>query len=88
MAEHHLEFLSLKGGCTDLSEYTLVKIPYCWKSHVTAQTVIKCTATFAIDHYCKVWWRLSQQFSQSNTHILMDGQRAISWVGGIISAGA
>ena len=26
--EHHLEFLSLKVGCTGLSESTLVKIPH------------------------------------------------------------
>ena len=37
LTEHHLEFLSLKGGCTGSSESTLVKIPHCWKSHVTAQ---------------------------------------------------
>ena len=37
LTEHHLEFLSLKGGCIGLSESTLVKIPHCWKSHVTAQ---------------------------------------------------
>ena len=36
LTEHHLEFLSLKGGCTGLSEYSLVKISNCWKSHVTA----------------------------------------------------
>ena len=30
-AMYHLEFLSLKGGCTCLSESTLVKMPYCWK---------------------------------------------------------
>ena len=36
LAEHHLEFLSLNGGCTGLSESTLVKMPHCWKSHVTA----------------------------------------------------
>ena len=35
--EHHLEFLSLKGGCAGSSESTLVQMPYCWKSHVTAQ---------------------------------------------------
>ena len=34
---HHLEFLSLKGGCTGSSESTLVKIPHYWKSHVAAQ---------------------------------------------------
>ena len=39
LTEHHLEFLSLKGGCTGSSESTLVKMPHCWKSHVTAQIV-------------------------------------------------
>ena len=37
LTEHHLEFLSLKGGCTGLSESTLVKMPHCWKSHVMAK---------------------------------------------------
>ena len=37
LTEHHLEFLSLKGDCTGSSESTLVKMPYCWKSHVMAQ---------------------------------------------------
>ena len=32
----HLEFLSLKGGCTGSYEFTLVKMPHCWKSHATA----------------------------------------------------
>ena len=36
LTEHHLEFLSLKEGCTGLSESTLVKIPHCWKSDVLA----------------------------------------------------
>ena len=38
LTEHHLEFLSLKEGCTGLYESTLVKMPHCWKSHATAQT--------------------------------------------------
>ena len=37
LTEHHLEFLSLKGGCSDSSESTLVKMSNCWKSYVTAQ---------------------------------------------------
>ena len=37
LTEHHLEFLSLNGGCTGSSEPTLVNMPHCWKSHVTAQ---------------------------------------------------
>ena len=36
LTEHHLEFLSLKGGCTGSYESTLVKMPHCWQSHVTA----------------------------------------------------
>ena len=37
LTEHHLEFGSSKGGCTDSSESILVKMPHCWKSRVTAQ---------------------------------------------------
>ena len=37
LTEHHLEFLSLKGGCTGLWESTHVKMPQCWKSHALAQ---------------------------------------------------
>ena len=33
LTEHHLEFLSLKGGCRCSSESTHVKMPHCWKSH-------------------------------------------------------
>ena len=31
LTEHHLEFLSLKGGCRDLSKSTHVKMSNCWK---------------------------------------------------------
>ena len=37
LTEHHLEFLSLEGGCRGSSESTLVKMPHCWKSHAVAQ---------------------------------------------------
>ena len=36
LTEQNLEFLSLKGGCTGLSESTPVKMPHCWKSHDAA----------------------------------------------------
>ena len=39
LTEHHLEFLSFKGCCTGSSESTHVKLPHCWKSHVTAHLV-------------------------------------------------
>ena len=36
MTEHHLEFPSITGDCTDSSKSIHVKMPHCWKSHVTA----------------------------------------------------
>ena len=36
LTEQHLEFLSLTGGCTGMSQSTLVKMPHCGKSHVAA----------------------------------------------------
>ena len=42
LTEHHLEFLSFKGGCTVSSESTLVKIPHCLKSHIKAQLFLSC----------------------------------------------
>ena len=36
LTERHLEFLSLKGGCTGSSESTLAKMSNCWKSHALA----------------------------------------------------
>ena len=38
--EHNLEFLSLKVGCIGSPESTLVKMPHCWKSHVTAHKIL------------------------------------------------
>ena len=37
LIKHHLEFLSLKRGCTGWFESVHVKMPHCWKSHVAAQ---------------------------------------------------
>ena len=45
LTEHYLEFLRLKGGCTGSFESTLVKIPHCWKSHVTAHIECRKDAT-------------------------------------------
>ena len=41
LTEHHLEFLSLTGGCRGSFESTLVKISNCWKSHAAAQLCSK-----------------------------------------------
>ena len=36
LTKHHVEFVSLKGGCTGSFESTLFKMLHCWKSRVTA----------------------------------------------------
>ena len=41
LTEHHLEFLSLKGGCIGSSESTLVIIPNCWKSYALAHLLLE-----------------------------------------------
>ena len=46
LTEHHLEFLSLKGGCRGSSVSTHVKMSHCLKSHATAQIGI-CKILFA-----------------------------------------
>ena len=48
LTEQHLEFLSLKGGCTDWSESMLVKIPHCCKSPVTAHMFLLGGETEAV----------------------------------------
>ena len=40
LTEQNFEFVSLKGGCRGSSESFYVKIPHCWKSHVTAIPLI------------------------------------------------
>ena len=40
LTEHHLEFLSLKGGCRGSSESTLVKMSHCWKSHALTHIIL------------------------------------------------
>ena len=52
LTDYHLEFLSLKGGCTGLSESSLVKMPHCWKSHVAAH-IISTVNRIDIPWFCK-----------------------------------
>ena len=49
LTERHLEFLSLKGGCTGSSESTLVKMSNCWKSHALAQ-IVKAKENLKLSH--------------------------------------
>ena len=52
LAEHHLEFLSLKGGCTDLYESAHFKMPHCRKSHVTAHMEFTFNSLPASGKFC------------------------------------
>ena len=40
LTEHHLDFISLKGGRTGSFESTLVEMTHCWKSHVAAYIIL------------------------------------------------
>ena len=46
LTEHHLEFLSLKDGCRDSPESTLIKMSNCWKSHIMAQMICNTNMNF------------------------------------------
>ena len=50
LTEHHLEFLSLKGGCTGSSESTLVKMPNCEKSHAVSHLKSDFISVLARQH--------------------------------------
>ena len=41
LTKHHLEFLSLTEGCSVSSEFTLVKMSNCWKSHAMAHFTLE-----------------------------------------------
>ena len=53
LTEHRLEFAGLKTDCTGSSESTLVKMPYCWKSHVAAQFMSRCVRYAGYIHISK-----------------------------------
>ena len=42
LTEHHMEFLSLKGGCRGSSESTHVEMTHCWKSRALAHFIMLC----------------------------------------------
>ena len=54
LTEHHLEFLTLNGDCTGLSESTLDKIPHCWKS-----LILSFDRCFSLEYpyFCQFYYR-------------------------------
>ena len=57
---HHLEFLSLKGGCTGMFESTHIKMPHCWKSHALA------LFTVYVSYTAGTWWNKRGHSTQQN----------------------
>ena len=50
LTERYLEFLSVKGGCIGSCESTLVEMPHCRKSHVTAHiSLLLYTLNFSLN---------------------------------------
>ena len=55
LTKHHLEFLTLTGGCRGSSETTYVKMSHCWKSHALAQLLYGELGWFPSDILIKAW---------------------------------
>ena len=61
LTEYYLEFLSLKEGCIGSSKSTLVKMPHCWKSHVTAQIfALRPHADIFVSFATLVGWQVNK----------------------------
>ena len=55
LTEHHLEFLSLTGGCGGSSESTIIKMTNCWKSHAMAHILLYCCISAGYSIFAKVF---------------------------------
>ena len=76
---YHLEFLSLKAGCTGSSESTLAKMPNCWKSHATAHItsyeIARMTRISEV-HLRVRFLELTRKVSGCIPHILTNEQKS------------
>ena len=80
LTEHHLEFLSLKGGCRGSSESTLVKMSNCWKSHATAQLIVKSFINFSFQELMVQVCHFTYFLSYHNIcFVIPDEGRDIVW---------
>ena len=80
LTEHHLEVLSLKGGYTGSSESTLVKMPHCWKSHVTAQMFWQAVHVNKAElQNMHVYWNNEGQIQPQNSLILIGHSGSFSF---------
>ena len=66
LTEHHLVFLSLKGGCTCSSESTLVKMPHCIL-YFDCILAAMCLCLFRVGWYVVDDCGMSWSYSPHNT---------------------
>ena len=71
LTEQHLEFLSLKGGCTGSSESIHVKMPYCGISNVTAHI-----------HYFIIFLTSYCDKQSSGIFLALIDERPLNWANG------
>ena len=74
LTEHHLEFLSLKGGCTGSSESTLVKMPHCLEITCRGSNISKFTFKVSIsasadDKFCNILLTIREYKIKCSTDI-------------------
>ena len=74
LTEHHLEFLSLTGGCRGPSESTLIKMSNCWKSHAAAQM---CLVPLTVVAYNSEWLIVYFSFIYSRRITVISGRKGI-----------
>ena len=67
LTEHHLEFLSLKGGYTGLSEYTHVKIPHCWESRGIAHYIFLAFFSYVLNYKLRYFEMPNRRGSMVNS---------------------
>ena len=64
LTEHHLELLSLKGGCKGSSESTYVKMQHCWKAnalaHITFVLAKALKNSISLTHFFTIFKAMSQ----------------------------
>ena len=69
LTEHHLEFLSLKGGCRRSYESTLVKMSNCWKSHAAAHLFYSSLSDTVLLYNWLIYFTLDSEF---NAYLIED----------------
>ena len=74
LSRHRLECLSLKGGCIGSSEYTLAKMPHCWKSRAVAEIYLSHDMGFP------TMWHVQPAQAQASLRIGVQSYQSLCWL--------